>query len=421
MYTLLQRQAKAPRQPIANLVNPTLEQVAALLPIGSGQWALDLETCGLDPSDPTCYTFGIGLANAQYCLYLDLRGASEAVVEYTKRFLDSVSLTSFNVKFDGGFLQQFTGKWLNWVGCSYGMFRYLATEGFPGQEWGLEVAQRCILGWQESNKTVLADTLTARQLTKADLWQVEAEIVGPYCAGDADAAWQLWEYFTQVCKRPGFDYLMKFHQREFLTLVQLLVEQQFRGMAVDKEQLTTYQAGLHQRIQLTMNSFLTHPQVAPHIEAYNQAVMDKWKLSEPSRTVKSGAVAKNWEKWLERGKTVVADMGFNPNSKQQLAELFYKKIFSIARETPEMVVVTVEGKQIEVEKTEGGALSVKKQILPVFGSPGAVLMQYNKLVKESGYVRAANGLLELRPTIHPEMNSAGTVTGRPAGGEADVD
>jgi hypothetical protein len=402
---------------------PSLQQVQECLrPSDHGRlYALDLETRGRDPSLPTSDIVGIGLANEEGCWYFDLRGASDATRKYIRGFLRRVRLIAFNVLFDGAFLRRWTGEWLAWEGCAYGLFKYMSSEGYVGQEWNLEFAQAHVLGWEWSNKPILGAALKERGLTEAEMWKLPPEILGPYCAMDADAAWQLWQVLTEECQTQDFPHLLKFHKREFLTLLELLVEQQARGMEVDAEQLHAHHADLVRRIDHAMSAFLNHPLVAHHIGAYNEEVRAAWKAAEPPRLTKAGEVSKNWEKWVAREHVWMRDKSFNPNSKQQLGWLLYDKVFKVVKEGSKSVTVLIDGKKYEVDKTEGGQRSVKKQILPLFGEVGLLLATYNKLVKEEGYVRAAIALRQRRPTIHPEFNSVGTITGRPAAGGEVLD
>lgn len=402
----------------------TLSQVQRLLPSSKygTLYAIDLETIGTDASSPEAGVVGVGFANEDGCFYIDLRGMEVAALEYLIDFLTKVKLTAFNVLFDGAFLAALTGRWLDWVGCSFALFKQLSSEGFDGQSWSLESAQLDILGWPYTNKDEIQQVLKERGLTKAEMGTLEPEVLGPYCASDADAAWQLWEQLNSVIEANNFRYLRAYHQREFMSEVELLVEAQFRGIKVNLDGLKSYHRDLSNRIENSLQSFLNLPSVATHIGEYNKEVVAAIEAAAPPRLTQKGEVNKNWIKW-DAGKEARIEAGkFNPNSAKQLNWLFYKKLFKVVRDRAKDVVIEVDGKQYEVEKTPGGQTSVKKQILPLFGEPGRALMHYNKLRKELSYVAAAiQRTEEGGGVLRPMYNSIGTLTGRLSGGEADDD
>jgi DNA polymerase I-like protein with 3'-5' exonuclease and polymerase domains len=347
---------------------------------------------------------------------------SDECVDYVGNYLlTREKLTAFNAKFDGSFLQAWLGKWLNWDIDTYGLFKYLSNEGFEGQSWSLESAQINYLGWTETNKDGMENALKERGLTKADMWQLPPEVLGPYCGVDADAAWQLYEQLQADCADKIFGYnLLEFHRREYMTLVELLGAALLRGNKVDRVGLQEHYDRLQIDAATKLSEFLAHPLVSPHIAEFNTGAFVDHMEKEPTKHTAKGEVSVRWTKWDDKTITVAQTNHFNLNSKQQLAWLFYERIYSVIRETRKLVIVEVDGKEFEVEKTESGQRSVKKQILPLFGEPGALLLAYNKLVKESGYVTAALALTETRTTIHPDYNSVGTVTGRLAGGAQDA-
>ena len=59
-------------------------------------------------------------------------------------------------------------KLFNFVGCTYGMYRHLASEGFNGQKWGLDYAQKTLLNI-ESNKVERNKRLVEQGLVKKNI------------------------------------------------------------------------------------------------------------------------------------------------------------------------------------------------------------------------------------------------------------
>ena len=352
----------------------------------------------MDATDPANFIVGIGFADQDGCFYIHIQQASDAVRSYVKEYLCHVQLTAFNVLFDGGFLQRFTGKWLDWRWCSYGLFKMLASEGHPQQSWNLETAQRTVLGWQESNKQTLEVALKERGLGKADMWLLPPGILGDYCAYDADAAWQLLGHLQNDLAALEMPRVAPFHQREFITSVKLLVEQQFAGIEIDRIKLIAYHAELLRRIDTAMNSFLTHPEVLPHIEQYHMDVEAAWIAAVPPHTKKNGEVTKRYENWMNGREAFLAKNSFNPNSKKQLGWLFFTAL-----------------KRKVITRTKGGQPSVDRKTLPLLGEAGKALAHYNKLTKERGYVDAVLAKSARTGRLHPQFNSYGTITGRLGG------
>jgi DNA polymerase I-like protein with 3'-5' exonuclease and polymerase domains len=395
-YYLLKPVKGAPRPPMAVLSNATLEQVTALLPERKRRqlWAIDLETRGTAAHAPDNYIVGIAMADQDGCFYIDLQTADDAAQSYLKTFLADCALTAFNVMFDGVFLEVWTGRWLNWKMCSYGMFKNMTSEGFQGQTWGLETAQRNVLGWDESNKSTLAIALGARGLGKADMWQLPADILGAYSAADADAAWQLAQVFADQSTEEQRNY----HQHVFLTLVRLWSEQQLRGMWADQQRLQKCSIDLDDAIIDVIPKFLKHPDVAPHVAKFNDGVRVAWNLGEPPRFTKAGKESARWLAWRDREMSWMADKGFNPNSKPQLAWLFFECMgFKPLRHTP-------KGKPV-----------VDRKVLPTLGEAGKVLASYNLMTKRRGYLSRVMERSAATGLINAQFNSVGTVTTRPGG------
>ncbi len=199
-YTILQRQQLSPRTPAAILIGASVLELMYWLPLDGSEWSCDIETKGTDASDPACYIVGIGFANDEHCLYVDLASLSRGAVAYLKRFLRQARLIAFNAFFDGTFLQVWCGQWLNWTEDTYALFKTLSGEGWAGQKWKLETAITDVLGWIESSKAAFDALLKAHGLTKATMYQLGPEQIGSYCCGDADATWQLRRVLHEHCK-----------------------------------------------------------------------------------------------------------------------------------------------------------------------------------------------------------------------------
>lgn len=379
--TLLKPKNLPPRQPLLVLARPTMQDLKDLLPAKEGGlWAIDLETVGTDASDPGSYITGIGMAGRRGCFYLDVRGLDYACTDYLHARLREVSLVAHNVMFDAAHLQRWLGEWPNFVACTFGLYKQIATEGYTGQTWGLKRAQTELLLWPESNEANVYEWLAANGMAKSQMGLVPAEILGPYSALDAESCWLLYSLFEPVLEK--FPELDSYHRNEFITLVRLLVEQQHRGFRVDVDKLRTYATKLEIEIWAKHREFLGHKDVAPFTEAYRLAAHKAYLEGTPKGKLP-----------LESDR-----FGFNANSKIQLGWLFYE----CQGHTP-------------MKWTPTKRPVVDKKVLPYLGESGRLLYDYNKMTKELSYVQACldhtrNGVL------HPIFKAPGTLTGRLAGG-----
>jgi len=71
----------------------------------------------------------------------------------------------------------------NFVGCTYGMYRHLASEGFQGQKWSLDYAQRTLLNI-ESNKVERNKQLVLQGILRKP---IKAELLRKLCKEDVQA------------------------------------------------------------------------------------------------------------------------------------------------------------------------------------------------------------------------------------------
>lgn len=418
--------------------------------------AFDIETKGNRPFDPESQVVGFSLA--------DVRGAGYWTAEHWPLFLallerHSPRLVAHNVFFDGAYvMRDGKGLWPTWAFCTYGLYKYLATEGWPGQRWGLKDAQKQLLGWEETNERDLLEWLVRAGYTtatrksiddvketddwfevqspledstwakadKGEMWRAPPEILGKYCALDAQATYLL---LTKVLlpALDRFHVLRDFHQEVFLTEVRILIEQELSGIAVDVEGLHAHADHLRKEIDVALHKFLEHPEVAPGIAEYNAEVLkehdakepprfnkEKRTPAEPPKYTKTGAVSQRWLAWQEKAQThpevskrwtlwkdkrdaLTTQNHFNAASGQQLSWLFYQHL----------------GKPVMLT-TDSGAPAVDGRAMGLWGEPGALLRKRSKLEKELGYVEAA-AQYQRNGIIHPQFRVPGTLTGRLSG------
>lgn len=345
---------------------------------------------------PDRWAVGIGFANEEGCFYVDLTTLSDEDHEYVQDCIRRSELIAYNVMFDGVVLARYTGQWNNWFGDAYAIFKLLSSDGWKEQRWKLETAQLGVLGWDASNKGPLEEALKERGLGKEDMYLLPASILGPYCASDADSAWQLWEYCVEVSQE--FPEILPHIQQDLATLIKLLAEQQLRGMYIDQPLLKQRMAEL---VEIETNSaakFLAHPEVAPHIEEYMDIQLEEWRQTEPDKFKKDGGVSARWVGWEARGAKIRETNAFNLNSKKQLTWLFFEQM----------------GLPV-VKKTPTGNPCVDRKVLPNLHEAAEHLVAMNKATKEMGYVAKMHQVTSGTSILHPQFMPMRTVSGRLGG------
>lgn len=394
----------------------TSELAELLCKFDGGPVAFDFETWGTDASAPDSYVRSVGLANSSLCCAVDLDN-SEQVVQVCQWLSRQGQLVAHNYVFDGAWIYKYTEELpLAWAD-TYGLFRQLATEGWSHplpQTWGLKTAMTDVLGWEEQNDQELTDWLKSNGFRKFEMAKAPWDILGKYNALDAGATWQLFEYFQSVLRQYDWgDLLWNYHQQEHLGEVNLLIQQQFSGMQLDLEKLKDYDRRLIFEIMEKSNEFLAIPEVSKVITRYNDLNSEKIQEFAPKKFKKNGDISKVWEKWDEKRRVAVAagiwkfaqkkPQSFNLNSGPDLVKLFFGEL----------------GYEIK-ERTDSGAPSVGKKVLPHLGEGGVVLNAYRLLRDEHKFVRAAL-YLQRDGVFHPKVKSVATVTGRLGGGSEEVD
>lgn len=103
-----------------------------------------------------------------------------AILNYL--YLQAVPLISHNASFDmlwmirdfnpdAKYFHEF--RLFNYVGCTYVLYRHLASEGFFGQRWGLDYAQRTLLNIEsnkiERNKKLVEQGLLKKHIARGTL------------------------------------------------------------------------------------------------------------------------------------------------------------------------------------------------------------------------------------------------------------
>lgn len=129
--------------------------------------AIDFETRGTDATLEDNYVVGMGLASRDMRVYLHRIGNEREFDNFLFRALSltQVKWIAHNVNFDGQWIFHKYEKHLNWYSCTYALYRHTATEGWPGQKWGLAEAELQLLNWKESNKMIVEEWLVENGYT----------------------------------------------------------------------------------------------------------------------------------------------------------------------------------------------------------------------------------------------------------------
>ena len=447
--------------PRANLLRP-LNDLSFLEKCNSNTiTALDLETTGIDAADASQHVVGIGLANEHGSAYYTIENY-RAVFQLL--WQNQTPLIAHNLFFDASWIMRdYPQQDLNWLGCTYAWYKLTATEGWPGQEWGLKRAQKQLLRWTETNEKELdlwlvrngyvgstsltnipgtvefinasGETRWGRP-SKGEMHRAPAEILGHYCALDAEATWLLYTHILAPVIQ-SFPGLAEYAGPRYTKYILLLVQQKLRGILIDRARMEAHQTTLKALITQAEQDFLALPEVSPHVAVYNQAQVEehllleppKWKAkkkmgTEPHQFNKKGEVTGAWSRWNTRKEELDAELPevtvrwqnweakreqlataqhFNLNSGPQKQWLFYTQM-----EYP--IVFT----------TDSGLPATDDKSLRAFGAAGKLLNHYNECVKELSYVEQLLGMLKPGNTLHAGWRIPGTLTGRLAGKDPNI-
>lgn len=320
--------------------------------------AIDLETTGLSPLTNKIRL--LGYSGESGCGVIDLRQLTDEEFASLIVDLSSKQIFAYNSAFDYGFLVAMCGDYVpELLGDAMVIFKLLTNDGWAGQRWDLDTAIRTALGWPVNNKDTLKEMLKRHKLPKARMSELadteDAALFAEYCALDAEAARQLMTYCYDNATQAEAD----MHENEYTNLTKLVVEQQLRGIYVDRKSMYKYKLTLEAEMQDLVSNFKELDGVSDYIRENPE---------------------------------------FNINSKHQLADLLFRHIGLDP-----------------VEYTETGRPKVDKKSLPAFGEYGKVLIDYSTQLKMLGYVNRVLDSLDEDSLIHPSLRIHGTVTGRSAG------
>lgn len=432
---------------VVNLADYPLSTWLPSLTASEEPVVLDLETTGLHPR--SARVVGFALANSTGSTYFHIGESAQALgmfYELCRQFDEQqTQLIAHNVAFDSCFFPDTC----NWVFCTYAAYKHFASEGYAGQKWDLKSAQVEMLGWEDKGDVELVDWLIENKLTKAEMWRAPMEILGKYCALDAESTWQLYTHVLLPAVR-RFKMYSEYH-RHFLDLVRHVREMRLEGVHVDNPQLTAYNQELQERIKTGRTAFLSFPSVQPHVNTFNQSIFEeevtnkepsKFKKgdelgNEPAKFKKDGNLSLNWVKWDARRQELankepevsqtwlnwekkltkfqegVVDflqtepdkaLGlFNLQSSRHKQWLFYE-----ALGYPQLVFTDNE---------ENPQPAVDEDALKGFGEEGKLLIELNATIKLQSMVQGCLDMLGDSNLLRVGLKCPGTYTGRLGGSD----
>jgi DNA polymerase I-like protein with 3'-5' exonuclease and polymerase domains len=307
------------------------------------------------------------------------------------------------------------------------LFKAMASEGYAGQSWSLKSAQQTVLGWTETNEVELDDWLATNgyvkngKVMKGEMHRAPPHILGKYGALDAQSTLALYEHLMSQAE--PFPDLVNIVENEFMVLARLEVEEYFRGLYVDPK-LQDNILKVEEAMATLLDIFYHDSEATRYIKHYNASIVNKLNESEPPRYTKTGKESVRYIRWKEKVDKARGVNHFNPNSKDQLAWLFYDCIFESTdvetsydwkHDPVRTFTVTVGDTTHTVNGTTTGKRVVDKKILPKLGKAGLLLARYNELNKILGYMNSMQASLQ-GDVHHTGLNLYGTLTGRCSGG-----
>lgn len=363
--------------------------------------AMDFEANTGDAYDPELYVRCISFANDEAVVAIDFEagGTPEQFTEF-KQWLVEQQMIAHNTKYDFGVIYAKTGKLVLPYADTFGAFGHLAND--EKRSWGLKAAQVDILGWSSKGDAELDDYKKKNGFTWQDIKKFDFSVLGKYNCLDTDSTWQLYKHMAKVTDSyPEWgSYFWEAHRQDYLSEVLLQIEAQFEGIELDVDSLVSYDQELGIRIEEALERFMTHPDIGPHIQFYNDQVVDKERSKNKPQFTKDGEVSKNWVKWQEKIKRMEASNHFNINSPPQLKWLFYTRM-------------GIEPTRFS-EKT--GEPSCDKKALGEMGAVGGLLLKYRELVTTRKFTTQ---LINVNKggMFYPNVILPATITGRAASKE----
>lgn len=293
--------------------------------------AYDTETNGLTVfGNPEFRMVGIGFAHGNTGIYLDTSAMTYDEIKTILQLLRdtlvklNIRLIAHNLFYDMSVTRFYLGRGndLPFIADTYGLYRYLASEGFFNQRWGLKQVMTDMLLWADTNETERDDYLIAHGFVnnqgkplKGEMYRCPGSILGPYCILDSYATYQFYrEILLPAINTYCTPLFTWFHREAFInTLVTECVTNYEEGIFIDRDILLNYDKALIVTLKRTRKGiYKQHRECIDEINAsLLKAHMDKcpetrYKLVKktdgkcPEKRNRSGALSKNYLRYALR-------------------------------------------------------------------------------------------------------------------------
>ena len=421
---------------------------------------------------PEHQVIGVGVSDSRGSLYFDLRyaGGEEVYHWFLMQLVESQTpIIMHNAYFDMAFMRRDLDElgcqdWPNFLHCTYSLFRLTSTEDWPQFSWGLKAAQKHLLGWKETNEIHLDKWLVKNGYVssikipkegddaaapegyyettlngerrwakpkKSEMHRAPVDILGHYCALDADSTYLLYTQVLLPCVQ-RFKALERYTSPEvYGVYTKKLIDQKLRGISLDVEGCKDWYQELLVRADQAQEDFYKTPEVNEAIELLRQQKLQELEETkppelktkvvkkEPEKYTKKGKISASWQAWDEK-RTAPAEA--NPRfvkwkeRKQSIAELAPSELLNLNSGRQKAWFFYEHLKLPVLLKTKSDLPSTGKDALKGWGELGKILQKQNKLIKESQYVSKAIEFYNPHTgAIHPSVLLPGTSSGRLAG------
>lgn len=386
--------------------------------------AIDFETNGLDVLAEDFMIIGVGLASKNFPngMYKPISSGMMSIgyqvfLKFLSDDLKGKKLIMHNANFDSRIMDKFITKDYELLCDTAVAYRMIGSED-NSMRHGLKALSQEVLGWDEAYEQELYDWLEANNLKPKDMWQAPEEILGKYCAMDAQATFALYNIWKDNYAKefPALNEAMELT----MDLQGVINEAFFRGMAVDKTALVDYIFNLNIHILDIECQIYNNKDVDQFVTTLYLTKRKELKDKEPPKLTKTGKISARYSKWEEKLNSLSNESRdlFNLSSKKQLIEFFtnqYEHVVFKDNRGFNKVKWKVGTETFVSDATPKGNVKVDKSVLPKLGEVGVLLNKMNGIIKLRGYAQAM--LDSLNEGIHnTDMRPWSTLNGRPAGG-----
>ena len=428
----------------------------------------DVETTGLEPTDPLQEVVSLSWATSKMCVVFDVRDWTDAHWHIFLECLIKNQGIAYNSVFDFSWAYAYALRSalpnplrvldLALYGCSLTLFRQVANERWWGQRYTLADAQ-AFMGIEEGGKNWLKDALETHKLKKHEMYKLldlDHHNFLRYNAEDSDLSYLFWKEVCGQLVEAGYENVLKFHLNEQVVQIREMILQEHEGMPVDREELRRFLKAQEDALKKAEHEFRNHPKVKDYVKEWERAEAEAF-FKPTITTKKEWAKFKDepwnnqhlWKRDLERKpkakwqethgswykeiKTVKPRNEGKEAPKYNIGgkdtrNLFYNHLYSyrLLMEGKRMMVeVDLEDRKVKLRLTKGARnltsldevemthLPLDSDTYTIFGDLGKILKRYATAQKLIGYAnKALAKSYNEESRIHLKFIPYGTMTGR---------